>query len=325
VSARFAGGVVLACSLALPFAVCAQSGKVYRIGMLEIESARANRANLEALLRGLREVGYVEGKNFIIDYRSADGRPERFADLAGDLARAKPDIILTRGTPAAQAAKKAGAIPIVMISASNPVSAGLVANLARPGGNVTGFSSIVSELHGKRLELLKELQPTAKRVAYLANVMAPNTAPSWKEIERAARALGLEAQLFDARNADTVNRALESAAEQGVDALLTSAEAVMLSNRSVIIDVANKYKLAAMYSAREFVDAGGLASYGVHYPDLYYRAASYVGKILKGAKPGDLPIEQPTKFELVINLKTAKALGIAIPRELLLRADQVIE
>ncbi|TMH66282.1 MAG: ABC transporter substrate-binding protein [Betaproteobacteria bacterium] len=305
--------------------VSAQSAKVYRIGVLEITSATSNRTNLDALLRGLREAGYVEGRNLIIDYRSADGHPERFPELATDLVRAKPDINLTRGTLATQAAKKTTAIPIVMTAAADPVRAGLVANLARPGGNITGFSTIITELHGKRLEMLTALVPAAKRVAYLASAANPNTSPSWKEVERAARSLGLEARLFDARDADTVNRALESAMAQGVDALLTTVETVMLANRAVIVDFANSHKLPGMYSAREFVEVGGLISYGVHYPDLYHRAASYVDKILKGAKPGDLPIEQPTKLELIINLKTARALGLNIPRELLLRADEVIE
>ena len=212
-----------------------------------------------------------------------------------------------------------------MTAAANPVGAGLVANLARPGSNVTGFSTIVNELHGKRLELLKELLPSVKRIAYLASGIAPNTASSWKEIERASRALGLEAQLFDVRDADTINRALESVMGKGVDAVLTSVEGVILANRHLIVDFATKHKLPAMFSSREFVEDGGLMSYGVHYPDLYYRSASYVDKIFKGAKAGDLPIEQPTKLELVINLKTAKALGIKIPREFLLRADEVIQ
>jgi putative ABC transport system substrate-binding protein len=324
VSARFASGLVLACSLALPFAACAQSGKVYRIGMLETTSESANRANMEALLRGLREAGYVEGKNLVIDYRSADGRSDRFAELAIDLVRAKPDIIVTRGTPAALAAKKAGAVPIVMTGAANPVGTGIVGNLARPGGNVTGLSTLVNELHGKRMELIRELLPTARRIGFLSNMANPNVQFQMKELERAARTLGFEARVLDARDADSLNRALEAARAQGVDALLTTVEAVVSANRGAIVEFAAKHKLPAIYSSREFVQDGGLISYGVNYPDLYYRAASYIAKILKGTKPGDLPIEQPTKLELVINLKTANALGIKIPRDLLLRADEVI-
>jgi putative ABC transport system substrate-binding protein len=319
-------GIVAIFALVLAMAASAQSGRVYRIGMLETTLASANKANLDALLRGLREAGYVEGRNLIIDYRSADGHPERFPELARDLVRAKPDIILTRGTPAAQAASKAGAIPVVMTAAANPIGAGVAANLARPGGNVTGFSTIMADLHGKRLGLLKELLPGTKRVAYLASSTNPNTASSWKEVERSARSLGLEAQLLDARDADTMTRALEGAAKaRGIDAVLTTAEAVIFGNRRALLDFAAEHKLPVIYSAREFVEIGGLMSYGVHYPDLYYRAASYVHRILKGAKPGDLPIEQPTKLELVINLKTAKALGITIPREFLARADEVIQ
>jgi putative ABC transport system substrate-binding protein len=322
--ARFASRALLACSLAVSFAAHAQSGRIYRIGMLETTSASANRANLEALLRGLREAGYVEGKNLVIDYRSAEGRSERFAELARDLVRAKPDIIVTRGTPAALAAKKSGTIPVVMTAVANPVGNGLVENLARPGGNVTGLSTIVNELHGKRMELIKELAPTAKRIGFVINLANPNGSSQVKEIERAGRSLGMEVQVFDARDAQSLNDALDAARARSVDALLMSMEAVVAANRRSIIDYSAKYKLPAMYSAREFADDGGLISYGVHYPGLYYRAAWYIDKILKGAKPGDLPIEQPAKLELVINLKTAKALGISIPQGLILRADEVI-
>src|SRR5438132_4692374 len=226
---------------------------------------------------------------------------------------------MTRGTPAALAAKKAGTIPIVMTASANPVATGIVPNLARPGGNVTGLSTLVNELHGKRLELIKELLPAAKRVGSIYNLSNPNASSQVKTLGDSARALGLQAESFDARDAESLRRALDAARARGVDALLLSSEAIVAANRRTIVDFAAKHKLFAMYSAREFVDDGGLISYGVHYPDLYYRAASYVAKILKGAKPGDLPIEQPTKLELVINLKTAKALGIAISRDLLLR------
>jgi putative tryptophan/tyrosine transport system substrate-binding protein len=310
--------------LAFSFTAAAQSGRVYRIGLLETTSASANRANLEALLRGLRDAGYVEGKNLIIDYRSADGRSDRFAELAADLVRAKPDVIVTRGTPAALAAKNSG-VPVVMAAIAEPVATKVVANLARPGGNVTGLTTIVNELQGKRIELIKQLLPSAKEVGYFGNPLNPNWPRQWQEVEQNARALGLEAKFYEAKNLETLNRALEAALAQQIGALIISVEAVLSANRRVIVDFAAQHKLPVMYSTREFVDMGGLISYGVHYPDLYYRAASYVDKILKGAKPGDLPIEQPTKLELVINLKTAKALGIAVPQRLLLRADEVIE
>jgi putative ABC transport system substrate-binding protein len=212
-----------------------------------------------------------------------------------------------------------------MTAAANPVGAGLVVNLARPGGNITGLTSLVAEIHGKRIELIKELLPSVKRVGFAANLDNANTPATWQQVERAARSLGLQAQLVGARDADTLARALEAARGQGVGALLINTESIMLANRRAIVEFGARHKLPVMYSSREFVDIGGLISYGVDYPALYYRAASYVHKILKGAKPGDLPIEQPTKFELVINLKTAKALGIAIPRELLSRADEVIQ
>jgi putative ABC transport system substrate-binding protein len=316
---------VFVLALALSFAAYAQSGKVYRIGLLETTSASANRTNLDAFLRGLREAGYVEGKNVIIDYRSADGRSERFAELAADLVRAKPDVIVTRGTPAALAAKNAGAVPVVMAASAEPVATRLVSNLARPGGNVTGLTTIVNELQGKRIELIKQLLPSAKDIAYLGNSLNPNAGRQWQEAEQSARSLGLKAKFYEARDAETLNRSLEAVMADGMGVLLVSVEAVLAANRGAIVDFAAKHKLPAMYSAREFVDSGGLISYGVHYPDLYYRAASYVDKILKGAKPGDLPIEQPTKLELIINLKTAKTLGIAVPQGLLLRADAVIE
>ena len=318
-------GFVLAA--ALSFAACAQSGKVYRIGVLETPSASANRKNLDALLRGLRDAGYVEGKNLIIDYRSAggDGGLERYRELAEDLVRAKPDIIVTRGGSAAAAVKKASSIPIVMCGAANPVGMGLVANLARPGGTVTGLTSLVTEVHGKRMELIRELLPAVRRIGFAANVENANAASQWQQVERAARSLGLEAQLVGARDADTLARALEMSRGQGIAALLVNTESITVANRSAIVEFGARSKLPIMYSSREFVDAGGLISYGVDYPALYYRAASYVDKILKGSKPGDLPVEQPTKFELVINLKAARALGVAIPRALLLRADEVIQ
>ena len=311
-------------ALALSFAACAQSGKVYRIGLLEMTPASANRANLDALLRGLRELGYTEGKNLVIDYRSADGRIDRFPDLVADLVRAKPDIIVARGTVPTLAAKDSG-IPVVMSSSANPLGTRVVSSLARPGGNVTGLTSLTTELHGKRMELIKELLPGVKHIGLPLNMVNPNAPAQWKEVERAAHLLGLRAQVFDARDANTLARALETAAGQSVNALLINAEALMVANRRAIVDFAAKHKLPVMYSGREFVEAGGLISYAPDYRALYYRAAFYVDRILKGAKPGDLPIEQPAKLELVINMKAAKALGIAVPQQLLLRADEVIE
>jgi putative ABC transport system substrate-binding protein len=312
-------------TLALSFAACAQSGKVYRIGMLEIEAARANRANMEALLRGLKEAGYVEGKNFVIDYRSADGRPERFPDLAADLARAKPDIIITRGSPATLAAKAATTAPIVMASSGDPVAAGIVKSLAHPGGNVTGVTNFVLDLAAKRVDILRELLPPGSSFGVTFNFGNPVDSTHLRVIEKAARSAGLQPVVFDVRDGQSLDRALEKAVERRVGALILNLEGATLSRRGVIVDFATKHKLPVLFSARDGVDAGGLMSYGPDYPHLYYRVASYVDKIFRGAKPGDLPIEQPTKFNLVINAKAAKAIGLSIPRELLLRADEVIQ
>jgi putative ABC transport system substrate-binding protein len=312
-------------ALALSFATYAQSPKVYRIGMLEIESARVNRINIEAFLRGLREAGYVEGKNFVIDYRSADGRPEKFSDLAADLARAGPDIVVTRGTPAALAAKGAIRAPIVMAATADPVATGIVRSFAHPGGNITGLTNLVRDLAAKQMEILRELVPAGSKIGYMSNMSNPANPVVWKQVERGAQIAGLQAVLVDIRDADAVPRALEELLRQRVAALDVPVEGATLGRLADIVRFAAKHKLPAIYSARDGVDAGGLMSYGADYPALYYRVAFYVDKIIKGAKPGDLPIEQPSKFNFVINLKTAKALGIAIPRELLARADEVIQ
>jgi putative ABC transport system substrate-binding protein len=312
-------------ALAVSSAACAQSAKVYRIGVLETPAASANRKNLDALLRGLRQAGYFEGRNLVLDYRSTDGTPRGYQEVAMDLVRAKPDIIVTRGTSATAAAKKAGSIPVVMTAAADPVGSGLVANLAHPGGSVTGLTSLVTEVHAKRMELIKELFPAARRVGFVANPDNANTPAQWQQVERAARALGLEARLVGVRDAEMLRQNLESVRRQGIGALLVNTESVMLANRQAIVDFGAAQRMPVMYSSREFVDAGGLVSYGVDYPALYYRAATYIDKILRGAKPGDLPIEQPTKFELVINLKAAKALGVTVSRELLARTDEVIQ
>jgi len=312
-------------ALAVSFAACAQSAKVYRLGILETPAASANRKNLDALLRGLREAGYAEGRNLVLDYRSSDGSVRGYQEVALDLVRAKPDIIVTRGTSATAAAKKAGSIPVVMTAAADPVGSGLAANLAHPGGNVTGLTSLVTEVHAKRMEFMKELFPAVKRVGFVANVDNANAPAQWQQVERAARALGLEARLVGVRDGETLRQGLEAVRRQGIGALLVNTESVMLANRQAIVDFGTAQRMPVMYSSREFVDAGGLVSYGVDYPALYYRAATYIDKILKGAKPGDLPIEQPTKFELVINLKAAKALGVTVSRELLARTDEVIQ
>ena len=317
---RLAGGL-----LAAPLAARAQQvGKVYRIGILEAIPAARNAANLDALRRGLRDLGYVEGRNLVIEYRSADGRAERFPDLASELVRLKVDLIVTRGTPAARAAKNAtGTIPVVMATMGDPHP--IVASFAHPGGNITGVTTFSTELTGKRIELLKELVPRLSRVALLHNMGNPAAPPEWEETKTAARSLGLQAELLDVRSQDDLGRAFKLAVRQHVDALLIGADSLTQMHQQTIVDLAARHRLPAAWPAREFVEAGGLMAYALSYPDLYFRFASFVDKIFKGAKPGDLPIEQPTKFELVINLKTAKALGLTVPQSLLLRADAMIQ
>ena len=317
---RVAGGL-----LAAPLAARAQQvGKVYRIGILETIPAARNAANLDALRKGLRDLGYVEGRNLVIEYRSADGRAERFPDLASELVRLKVDLIVTRGTPAARAAKNAtGTIPVVMATMGDPHA--IVASFAHPGGNITGVTTFSTELTGKRIELLKELVPSLSRVALLHNMGNPAAPPEWEETKTAARSLGLQAELLDVRSQDDLGRAFELAVRQHVDGLLIGIDGLTQMHQQTIVDLVARNRLPAAYPAREFVEAGGLMAYAVSYPDLYFRFASFVDKIFKGAKPGDLPIEQPTKFELVINLKTVKALGLTVPQSVLLRADEFIQ
>ncbi len=323
---RAALTVVLALGLlAAPRAVRAQqAGKVYRIGILETIPAARNAANLDALRKGLRDLGYVEGRNLVIEYRSADGRAERFPDLASELVRLKVDLIVTRGTPAARAAKKAtGTIPVVMATMGDPHA--LVASFAHPGGNITGVTTFSTELTGKRIELLKELIPRLSRVALLHNMGNPAAPPEWEETKTAARFLGLKAELLDVRNEGDLGRAFELAVRRRVDALVIGADGLTQMHQRTIVDFVARNRLPSACPAREFVEAGGLIAYAVNYPDIYFRFASFIDKIFKGAKPADLPVEQPTRFELVINLKTAKALGLTISQSLLLRADEIIQ
>ena len=303
-----------------------QSSKVYRIGVLETTSMSLNAANLDAFRQGLRERGYVEGQNFVIEYRSADGQSGRFPDLAAELVRLQVDLIVTRGTPAAQAAKKiTETIPIVMAASGEPLVSGLVTSLARPGGNITGLSALTQQLQAKRLALFKEMLPGITRIAALTNMSNPILSGEWHDTGMAARALGVQALLIDVRRPEDIARAFDTAIKERADAVVVSIDTVTQSSRESIAELAAKHRLPAIYSSREFVDAGGLISYGVNFPDLYRRAATYVDKILSGAKPSDLPVEQPNKFELVINLQTARALGLTVPPTLLARADEVIE
>jgi putative ABC transport system substrate-binding protein len=307
-----------------PLHVVAAPDKPYRIGMLERTSAATNAPNLEAFRKGLRERGYVEGEGFVLEYRSADGRDERFPALASELVRMNVDVILTRGTPAALAAKQATAtIPVIITGVGDPVGSGIVASLARPGANVTGMSAAVTELYGKRVQLLKEMMPKATRIAGLFNMSNPALPPQWNEIRKATRALGIEAQLLDVRKVEDLEPAFEAALKQRADALIVGIDTLTQANRHLIVALATKHRLPAMYASAEF--AGGLISYGVNYPEVYRRAATYAHKIFTGARPSDLPVEEPTAFELVINARTARSLGLTIPPTLLLRADSVTE
>src|SRR5437867_3244315 len=320
----FIGGIAGGLLFAPLAARAQQAAKVYRIGILETIPAARNAANLDALRKGLRELGYVEGRNLTIEYRSADGRAERFPDLAAELVRLKVDLIVTRGTPAAKAAKNATeTIPVVMATMGDPRA--IVASFARPGGNITGVTTFSTELTAKRIELLKELVPNLSRVGLLHNMGNPAAPPEWEETKTAARTLGLQAELFDVRSQGDLTRAFDPAVRQGVDALVIGADGLTQMHQQTILDLVGRNRLPVVYPAREFVEAGGLIAYAVNYPDLYFRFASFVDKIFKGAKPGELPVEQPTKFELVINLTTANALGLTIPQLVLLRADEVIQ
>jgi len=281
----------------------------------------------EAFRQGLRGLGYVEGRNITIEYHFAEGRLDRFYELASELVRLKVDVIVAPGTAAAQAARKAtGTIPIVIVTAGNPVGDGLIKSLGRPGGNVTGLSmSVEQEIGGKHLQLLKEAVPTVSRVAVLWNPLtAPHTI-TLKEMGAAAQALRLHLQPLSARRPDEIDGAFAAMSRARADGLIVLEDAMFMAVRMRITDLAMKGRLPSIYGIHEHTGAGGLMSYGPSLPDLFRRAAGYVDRILKGAKPADLPVERPTKFELVINLKTAKALGLTIPPSVLLRADQVIE
>jgi putative ABC transport system substrate-binding protein len=312
-------------AIAWPLTVSAQqAGRIYRIGILETTAADLNAANVEALRQGMRALGYIEGHNIVIEYRSADGRGERFPELAMDLLRLKVDVIVTRGTPAVLAAKNATtSVPVVMAAMGEPHM--VVSSLAHPGGNITGLSGYSTDLEAKRFEVLNEMVPGAARIAGLHNMGNPITPPQWSELQKAAQILAVQTQLLDVRKSEDIAPAFDAASRQHVDGLVVGIDALTQTNRKLIAELALKHRIPTIYASKEFVEAGGLISYGPSYPDLYRRAASYIDKILKGEKPGDLPIEQPTKFELIINLKTAKALGLDVPPSLLARADEVIE
>ena len=314
--------------LAAPATIDAQpTGKVHRIGVLENVGVASNAANLGAFRQGLAELGYVEGQTFVLEYRSAEGRPERFSDLATELVQLKVDVIVTRGTPATLAAKHATqTIPIVMASSGEPALEGIVASLARPGGNVTGlYITAPPELGGKRLQLLKEAVPALSRVGILWNPGDLQAPLIVKDTERVARAMGVKLTRLELQRSESFEQLFETALFGQIDALITVEDYFTFTYRTRILDFAAMSRFPAIYGLREFVDAGGLMSYGTDRRDLYRRCATYVHRILSGANPALLPVEPPIKFELAINLKTARALGLTIPPALLQRADYTVQ
>ena len=312
--------------LAAPLAAQAQQAeRVYRIGFLFYGSPGPS-PEIDAFRRGLREAGYIEGQSIAIEYRFAEGDVGRLPALAVELARGKPDVMVTPGTPASLAAKQAtSTIPVVFAGVADAVGAGLVAGLARPGGNLTGLTGISAELGGKRLELLKQLAPKASRVAVLYNPADRANVLVLKGLQESAPALGLTLQPIEVRKRGEFESAFAAMTRKRAQALFGAAGVLTSEHRRDVVDLAAKRRIPAMWGDREFVEAGGLMSYAVNFYDQIRRAATYVDKILKGAKPGDLPVEQPTQYELVINLKTAKALGLTIPQSLLQRANEVIQ
>jgi ABC-type uncharacterized transport system substrate-binding protein len=312
--------------LAMVFTAGAQqSTKIPRIGYLAATSSSTNPARVDGFRQGLRELGYVEGKNIAIEWRYADGKAERLPALAAELVRLKVDVIVSGGSTATRPAKNAtSTIPIVMVQDNDPIADGFVASLARPGGNITGLATLRSELSGKRLELLKEVVAKLSRVAVFGSSTNPGNAESLKEVELVAAALGVQLQYVDVRGPKDIETAFQAAKKKRADAVLVLAGPVFNLHRSQVIEFGRKSRLPVIYDRRDFPELGGLMSYGTSVVDLERRAAAYVDKILKGARPADLPVEQPIKFEFIINLKAARQIDLTIPPNVLARADKVI-
>ena len=306
-------------------ALAQQPTRVSPIGHLNTPSLSANAARMEAFRQGLRELSYVEGKNIVIDWRSADGKLDRLPALAAELVRLKVDVIVTTGGSTTRAAKAAtSTIPIVMTNDPDPVASGHVASLARPGGNITGLSNFAPELSGKRLEILREVVAKLSRLAVLGTSTGPAYAQVIRELEPAAKAFGVKLQHLDVQNLKDIETAFRAAAKGRAQAVLTLGSTILASHRAQIVELAAKNRLPTIYHSSQFVEPGGLLFYGVNLLDLDRRAATYVDKILKGRKPADLPVEQPMKFEFIINLNAAKQIGLTIPPNVLVRADRVI-
>ena len=303
-----------------------QPKKVPRIGFLGATSLSTISARVEAFRQGLRELGYVEGKSIFIEWRFAEGKADRLPALAAELLRLKVEVIVTGAPTATRSAKQATVtVPIVMASDDDPVGSGFVSSLARPGGNITGSSTLSPEISGKQLEFLKEVLPKLSRVAVLGDTLRPGTPQALREINVAADGFGVQLQYLEVRGPKDIETAFRAASKERADAVLILASTVLFSQRRQVIDLAVKSRLPAIYNRPEYVEDGGLVFYGVSYTELHRRAATYVDKILKGAKAADLPVEQPKKFEFVINLKTAKQIGLTIPPNVLARADKVIK
>jgi putative ABC transport system substrate-binding protein len=303
-----------------------QAGKLPTIGFLGQSTRSAASEWTAAFVQRLRELGWIDGRNVAIEYRWGEGRNERFAQIAAEFVRLRVDIIVTSGTPTIVAAKHAtSVIPIVFATAGDPVGSGLVASLARPGGNITGLATLAADLAGKRLELLREVVPGLHRLAIMGNVGNPFTVLELGEVQAVAGTLGLEVDTLEIWGAQDIAPAFESLKGHADDALYVCTDALATTNRIRINTSALGARLPTMHGTRDYVEAGGLMSYGPNFPDLFRRAADYVDKILHGTKPGDIPVEQPVKFDLAVNLTTAKALGLDLPPTLLARADEVIE
>ncbi len=325
---RFVGLLTIFVTLAACGAAAqAQQPKtIPRIGYVGTGSPALSGHHAQTFAQGLRELGYAEGQNIAIEYRWAEGKLESLPGFVADLIRLKVDVIVSSATPAIRIAKEqTNTVPIVMAGVTDPVGNGFVASLSRPGGNITGLTHVAPDLTGKRLELLKEVVPRLSRVAVLWNPKQPGQAVAYKESQVAAQTLKLTLISMEARNREELERVLSGTAKKQAEAIFELPDPVIFLNRELIAQFAAKHRLPAMYSFREYVDAGGLMSYGTSFPGLFHRAATYVDKILKGAKPADLPVEQPTKFELIINLKAARQIGLTIPSTVLARADKVIK
>jgi putative ABC transport system substrate-binding protein len=313
---------------AWPLAARAQQavGRLPTVGFLGVTTPSAQMQRTTAFVQRLRQLGWVEGRTVAIEYRWAEGRYERFPEIAAEFVRLKVDVIITSATAPVVAAKQAtSVIPIVFAVAGDPVGSGLVASLARPGANVTGLSLQQSDLAAKRLELLLQVMPSLRRLAVMGNASSPMIALELREVEVTGRSLGLEVITLEIGRPEDISVAFEAALKDRAEALYVCADPLVNNNRVRIVSLAHEARLPTMFGEREHVDAGGLMSYGPNLPDLFRRAGDYVDKILRGAKPGDIPVEQPTKFELAVNLRTAKALGLEVPPTLLARADEVIE